>query len=102
MSLAIIKLLISNILYYKWKVNIVKSIYYTIRFKGCCIIGKALIDNDLMGRISIAPNCVLTIGILGTTTVPTQLLLTGTLKVTGCVDIYKGTKIVVSKDASSL
>lgn len=46
-----------------------------------------------------SPDSVLTIGISGTTSVPSQLLLEGQLIVKGNVDLYKGIKIVVRKDA---
>lgn len=51
------------------------------------------------GVIFKSPDSVLTIGISGTTSVPTQLLLEGHLIVNGHVDLYKGTKVVIRQEA---
>lgn len=44
-------------------------------------------------------NSILRIGLSGTTTTPTQLIIDGCLRVSGNVDLYKGVKIVVMPNA---
>lgn len=51
------------------------------------------------GVVFSTSQSVLTIGLSGTTTTPTQLILDGRLRVSGNVDLYKGAKIVVMSDA---
>lgn len=81
------------------RINIFKSLYYTYKFKGCCIVGKSYIYNT--GGVKFAnKNSVFIIGINGTTTVGSQLLNEGTIIINGYVSIYKGTKIVVSKNST--
>ena len=63
------------------------------------MIGNTIISSK--GGVKFAtPKSVLIVGISGTTNVPAQFLLNGTLVVDGCVDFYKGIKVVVKSNVS--
>lgn len=90
---------LGHIRIYKFKMNFCKTIFYSIKFKGCCVIGNAIISGK--GGVKFAtPKSVLVVGVQGTTNVPAQFLLNGILVVDGCVDFYKGIKAVVKSNAS--
>lgn len=91
--------LVGYLMHYKFQVNVIKSLYYSLKYGGCCIIGKAVIQSNMGGVVFSTSQSVLTIGLSGTTTTPTQLILDGRLRVSGNVDLYKGAKIVVMSDA---
>lgn len=85
--------------FFKFKMNICKTIVYSIKYKGCCVVGNSVISG--MGGVKFTtPKSVLITGISGTTNVPTQLLINGVLVVNGCVDFYKGSKVVIKPNAS--
>lgn len=69
--------LIGYIRFYKYRINIIKSLSDSLKYGGCCIIGKGIIQSNGGGVFFASSQSVLTIGLSGTTPTPTQVMLDG-------------------------
>lgn len=89
---------LKNILTLIYKLNLFKSLYYSIKFRGHIYVGKAEFHIEGNGKIEFSsPNSYLLIGVY--TTVPTPTVLTimhnATLRVGQNSMINRGSKIVI-------
>jgi len=83
------------------KLNVVKSIYYSLRFKGYIFIGKGKIYIDGNGKIEfLSPNSSLYVGVYTTVQTPTVITIMNNAKliVGQNVMINRGSKIVVHEN----
>lgn len=92
-----------QILKFCLKLNIVKSIYYSIRFNGRIFIGKGNLYIEGSGKIEfISPNSSLYVGVYTTVQTPTVITIMNNAKliVGQNVMIHRGTKIVVHENGT--
>ena len=85
------------------KISIIKSIYYSIRFKGIILLGKgSRINIKKNGKIKLSKNGKLLIGINFSVPIPTvvDIYQNGVFTINGMVRINKGCKIMIGPDAS--
>lgn len=93
--------MIRSILFWIKKVNIIKSVYYSLKFKGTVICGKCNITIRGGGRICVEKGAKLLIGVNYSYPVPTVLdIYNGVLNIKGIVSINRGCKIRISQGAT--
>lgn len=82
-------------------VNILKSLYYSYKFKGKIICGNCRMHIHGGGRICLTNNATLYIGVDYSYPVPAVLdLHQGVLSIKGNVSINRGCKVVIGKNAT--
>lgn len=93
--------MLHNILFWIKKINIIKTIYYSLRYGGKVICGKCSVTIRGGGKILIKNHSRLLIGVNYSYPVPTVIdLYDGVLEIKGNVSINRGCKIRVSKGAT--
>ena len=78
-------------------VSIIKSLYYSLKNPGIILVGKCTANGG--GRIITNSHSYVLLGVEGTTPMPLQMIINGTIEFIGYVSLYKGVKCVVTNDA---